>query len=220
MGCLQIIFSNCCKEKKKNLGDFFEDCKTDNSSQNLKTKKGNLSSQFKSSGIKPILRDNLENNKKLELANFTVKCQNCEKKKEKNKNDANINEKFKYCYECKQFFCENCWTEKHTGGNEEMQKMKEHKFFPYVKKTEKCRKHKDKEIIYYCDDCEEKCCEDDKEHENHERRSIFSFLAEVSEKEGTFDQNMLLAMIANQNRNDDSMNDYIKNAINKKFKVD
>ena len=59
--------------------------------------------------------------------------------------------------------------------------------------------------------------QDDKEHDNHERRPISSFLAE---KEGIFDQNMLLAMIANQNRNDDSMNDYIKNAINKKFKVD
>ena len=212
MGCLE----NCCKKKNnqsiKSLGDFSEDFKN----------KTVIDNQSKSSGIKSILKDKYLENK------FTVKCQNCDK------NVANINEKFKYCIECKQFFCENCWTEKHTSRNEEMKKMKEHKFIPYVKKSEKCRKHKEKEIIYYCDDCEEKCCEDDKEHDNHERRPISSFLAEVVEKEGIFDQNMLLAMIANQNKSDgsnnqtendnsnrlDSMNDYIKNTLNNKFKKD
>lgn len=249
MGCISQCLENCFKNKQQTskkmstlkkistLEDIFEDCKKDPQSQFLKTKNGksnstydSINSESKSSGIKSILEDKyLENNKKLELANFKVKCQNCEKKNKiltkDNKSDANLNEKFKYCIECKQFFCENCWTEKHTSRNEEMKEMIEHKFIPYIKKIEKCPKH-GKEIIYYCDDCEEKCCEDDKEHDKHERRPISNYLAENSEKEGTFDKNMLLAMIANQNKNDSSndnsdyMNDYIKNTLNKKFKKD
>ena len=202
------------------LNDYFKDCNiiTDPQAQSLKMKNGksnlthndNINSESKSSGNKSILKDKyLENNIK---------------------SDENLNEKFKYCIECKQFFCENCWKEKHTNRNEEMKKIIEHKFIPYAKKSEKCPIHK-KEIIYYCDDCEEKFCEDDKGHDKHERRPISSFLAEVLEKEGTIDKNMFLVMIVNQNKNDnsnnqsendnsnrlDSMSDYIKNTLNNKF---
>ena len=114
--------------------------------------------------------------------------------------------------------------------NKEMEKIIEDKFIPYVKKSEKCPVNK-KEIIYYWDDCEEKCCEDDIDHYKHERRPISNFWAEVSKKEGTIDKNMLLVMITNQNKNDSSnnqsenensnlldyMNNYIKNTLNNKF---
>ena len=89
MGCIIKCLENCCKKKQqkkpKTLSDIYEDCKTDPQYQSLKTKDGksnstydSINSESKSSGIKSILEDKyLENNKKLELANFKVKCQNC-----------------------------------------------------------------------------------------------------------------------------------------------
>lgn len=216
--------NDCCKRKEPITRDRFE---RDDLNKYLKNEKSIfiskkeennsienniINSKFNSNGIKSILRDKyLEDSKKSELTNFKVKCQICEEKNKKltylNKSNENSSEELKFCTKCIKFFCENCWTEKH--------KEAEHKFIPYIQKSQKCLKH-GKDLMYYCEDCEEKCCEDDKDHDKHEKKPIF------------IDNNILLAMIANQNKKDnnlcenknDIMKDYIKNSLKNKIKFD
>ncbi len=207
--------NDCCKRKEPTTRDSLERGDIN------KFLDYNINSESKSSGIKSVLMDKFsEDSKKSEMK---IKCQICEGKYDSNKSDVNNFEELKFCFECKKFFCENCWKEKHTEAEEETKKIIEHKFIPYVQKKQKCPKH-GKDLIYFCEDCEEKICEDDIEHDRHEKKPI------------SIDNNGLLAMILNQNKKNlersnnlnennnsnpnDFMKDYIKNTLKNKVKFD
>ena len=231
--------NDCCKRKEPTIRDCLEtgninkylDSLKDPQSQFSKKKNkssstdsNNINSESKSSGIKSILMDKFSEDSKIsENTNYKIKCQICEGKYDSNKSDVNSFEELKFCFECKKFFCENCWKEKHTEAEEETKKIIEHKFIPYIQKNQKCLKH-GKDLIYFCEDCQEKICEDDIDHDRHEKKPI------------SIDNNGFLAMILNQNKNNlersnnlyennnssqnDFMRDYIKNALKNKVKFD
>ena len=113
------------------------------------TDNGKIELKCKNCGTKEILINDYYD--KLSENNYFRNCEIC------NSNDDNLY----YCYECGFNLCEAC---------KNLESHKKHKFIIKLdKKEDFCPKHS-KQFKYFCNNCKENFCEEEKEkeHKNHE----------------------------------------------------
>ena len=126
------------------------------------TDNGKIELKCKNCGIYEILID--EYYSELSNNNYFRKCKMC------NRSDDNLY----YCYECGFNLCEGC-------KNYESHKM--HKFIIELdKKEDYCPKHS-KKFMYFCKNCQENFCEEDKEKE-HKKHDII----EINPKDEKYEE--------------------------------
>lgn len=168
----------------------------------------NIEFKCKSNGIKEEPIKTFLDEIASKYKNCEEKCQNCEEKyrEEKFKNpeliqkvfDPNNIESYKtfrYCFECKQYLCQDCFKEIHEikdEGNNEGEKLNSQKQpkikikhkdknISYIKTKSLCLKH-NREFAYFCEDCNENCCEKDNEHNEHLKKPLSNFIEEALQK--------------------------------------
>lgn len=156
-------------------------------------------------GIQTIsIKTFIEKTQRSKFTHCNAKCENCNKKKPT-----------RYCIECSSAktssngndrkevnVCDDCWKEEkfdHVKTDEKTKKQKIHKSIPFNKKSSKCHIH-GKDYAYYCEDCEENFCEDEKEHHGHKIINLSDLVEEAKKsRQIIIEKNNILSIIAKLN---------------------
>ena len=131
---------------------------------NLHTDNGHIVLKCKIHGKFDLnIEDYYERIKNSNFNYFKTKCNECRKIQENKYN------RFYYCYDCKNDYCECC----HKNTHHYMIKVNE--------KNNKCLNHFGEEITQFCFDCEENICSREREtnHRDHRLISIYQLNKET-----------------------------------------
>ena len=115
------------------------------------------------------IKDYCETMKNNIFSHLNTKCFNCHKNQISDKKNN-----FKYCYECKVDFCEDCINDYHQEEKREHQRPHINSVIPINEKNHKCLEHFNSEIKSFCLDCEDNVCEKEKDSK-HKTHKIIGF---------------------------------------------
>ena len=120
----------------------------------IHTDNSKIEFKCKNCGIYEVLID--EYFDALTKKNYFKTCKYCE---------SNDSSKYYYCINCKEDFCEDCRKKRHS----------KHEYIDFDKKKTRSLKH-NKEFEFFCFDCQENLCKEDKvEHQDHKIEEISKY---------------------------------------------
>ena len=149
---------------------------------NIHSDNGHIVLKCKYHGIFDLsIKDYCETMKNNMFSHLNTKCFKCHKNQISNKEN-----KFKYCYECKVDFCEDCINDYHQEEKKEHQRPHINSVIPINEKNHKCLEHYNSEIKSFCLDCEDNVCEKEKDSK-HKTHKIIGFDTLIQDSQNYID---------------------------------